>query len=212
LATVSHFSFSSMSIDRTVVRSCPDPWVPGCKILDVLANHPLAPNPAFTAGLSLNQIPRGKNDGQRTGRQVLIKRMAIKYWMTALDTQLASVYCRLVIFLDRQFTGVGAVPLVVLSQQTLDSFQSPYTRDRFVILYDETHCMDLVNHNGGATGQHLQTPLTNVVLDVDTTLTYKGSAAIDMRGNNLSYFVITEAAGYTNAYLHMTTRLFYVDF
>ena len=211
MATVSHFSFSSMSIDRTVVRSAPDPWVPGCKILDVIATGPLAPNPSFTAGLSLNQIARGKNDGQRTGRQVLIRRMAVKYWMTAADTQLASVYCRLVIFIDRQFTGVGAIPLVVLSQQTLESFQSPYTRDRFTIIYDETHTMDLVNHNGGATGQHLQTPLTNVVLDVDLTLTYKGSAGIDMRGNNLSYFIITEAGGYTNAYLHMTARLFYVD-
>ena len=75
MATVSHFSFSSMSIDRTVVRSAPDPWVPGCKILDVIATGPLAPNPSFTAGLSLNQIARGK-----TMDNVLAARSSSDVW------------------------------------------------------------------------------------------------------------------------------------
>lgn len=211
MATVSYFSFSSMSIDRTVVRTCPDPWVPGCKIYDYLHSSPLNPNPGYSSALSLNQMARGKADGQRIGRQVLVRRLAVKYWMTAADTQLTSVYCRLVIFIDRQFTGTGATPTQVLSQQTLQSWQNPYTRDRFSIIYDETHTMDQSSHAGGATSTHIQTPLTTAVIDVDLLLTYKGSLGTDMRGNNLSFVVITEAGGYTNAYLHLTGRLFYED-
>lgn len=200
-----------MSIDRTVVRSTPDPWVPGCKIYDYIGLTPCAPNPGFTSAYSFNQMPRGKSDGQRTGRQVVVRRLAVKYWLTAADTQLVSVYCRLVIFIDRQFTGVGVSPLQVLSQQTLESFQNPFTRDRFTIIYDETHTMDITSIRDAISCHHLQTPLTTAVCDVGLTLTYKGSAGTDARGNNLSYFVITEAGGYTNAYLHLTARLFYED-
>jgi len=200
-----------MSIDRTVVRTCPDPWVSGCKIYDYLHDSPLNPLPGYSAALSMNQLARGKADGQRVGRQARVRRLAIKYWITAADTQLASVYSRLLVFIDRQFTGTGATPSQVLAQASITSWQNQYTRDRFVIVYDETHTMDQSSHGGGATSTHFQTPLTTAVLDVDLLLTFKGSLGTDMRGNNLSFFVLTEAGGFTNAYLHLTSRIFYED-
>ena len=127
--------------------------------------------------ISVNQIPQGKADSERIGREVTVRRLSSRFWITGDVTSTGAVYARMVIFRDRQFAGVSVSPAVLLQSNLITAHQNCFNRDRFEILYDETFLMDAVNHITATDYLHLQTPLQACVLDMDLTLFFSSASA-----------------------------------
>ena len=194
-------------------RPCPspDPWIDGCKILDTRLDAPLTAVPGFSTMISVNQIPQGKADSERIGREVTVRRLSSRFWITGDVTSTGAVYARMVIFRDRQFAGVSVSPAVLLQSNLITAHQNRFNRDRFEILYDETFLMDAVNHITATDYLHLQTPLQACVLDMDLTLFFSSASALSVRGNNIGVVWVVQASS-NNTYFHGDFRLFYTDF
>lgn len=199
-----------MSVDRVVTRGVRDPFLDGLKIVDYQYDIPLTVAPGYSMLGSFCQIARGNQDNQRNGRQVRAQRLCVKFWMTADRLDTGTSYSRVVFVRDRQYTGAVTTPAMVLESLRITSFQNRYNRDRFEILYDETFNMDVTSVEPSGHYHHLMVPLTNVVLDLNMTLTYSGAAGNTIRGNDIFGFFLTEASN-NSTYFHGNARLFYDD-
>jgi len=187
-----------------------DVFLSGCKVYDFAFSQPLTPAPGFSAVYSLVQIPRGRDDGQRIGREILVRRILLRYYTTAHQTDPTGPYVRTVVFHDKQFAGVNVPPATVLQSNTITAFQNKYYRDRFNILHDDTYTMSLTNWSGGLDYQHLNQPLMEVVLDLDLIISYTSANGADIRGNNIAMVMpVVSAVNLTQ--FTCQARVFYED-
>jgi len=191
-------------------RATVDHYLDGCKVWDYNGNQPLTPAPGYSAIYSFNQISRGREDGQRIGREILIKRMVFRYYIRADDTDVRAPLVRVLIFHDKQFRGAIVPPATILQTNDVTSFQNKYNRDRFRFLYDETHTLSLVGQAGATDNQHLTTPLVEVVLDPNMIITFTTAGGGDIRGNNIA-MVMPTVSTVNLTTIFWSCRVYYED-
>ena len=192
----------SLSIPR-------DEHLDGTKIYDFAFTQPLTVAPGYSAVYSLNQIARGRNDDQRIGRQVTIKRLLLRYYTEAHNSDPTCPFVRVVVFRDSQFRGTIVTPTSVLQANSVESPPNKFNRDRFTILFDDTTTHSVTSSNG-AIYEHLAPPLTQVVLDMDMVVNFTSNLGADIRGNNLA-MIMPVKAGTNLTQITVYVRVFYTD-
>ena len=198
-----------MSMSRRLRPSEYDAFLDNCKVYDFTFTQPLTVSPGYSAVYSLNQIPRGKGDGERIGREVTLKRLVLSYYTEAHNSDPSCPFVRTLLFLDTQFRGSIVTPAQVLQANSIDSPVNKYNRDRFSILFDDTqnHSISAVN---GMIYEHVTPPLTRMSIDMNVRINWTSSQGADIRGNNIAMVFPVKAA--TNlTQMTVYARLFYVD-
>ena len=204
-----YFPFS-FPMTQLYGRAAVDNYLDGCKVFDASGTQPLTPLPGWSGTYSLLQIIRGRDDSQRIGREIFVRRMVFRYYIRADDTDIRAALVRVLIFHDKQYRGVVVTPSNLLQALDITAFQNKYNRDRFKFLYDETHTLSVVGQAAPLDNQHLTTPLVEVVLDLDMLITYGTGGAVDIRGNNVA-MVIPTVSTVSLTTLFWTCRVFYED-
>lgn len=91
---------------------------------------------AFSPGVLINGLATGSSASQRIGRQVNLKALLMKGWVSLASTSVGGSPIRILAVYDKQANGVAPVITDIL---LADSFTSPNNlsnRDRFVTIFD----------------------------------------------------------------------------
>lgn len=140
-----------------------------------------------TAGIifpTVNAIAEGITEKQRIGRQIHVKSINWRYVLTLprlfeSATTAEGDIIRCILFLDNQCNGAAANVTDILEKAEYQAFNNLANKDRFHILYDQTHDMNLIGFSKRL-GEVWTTPIVSrhfaMYKKMDTTIEFSGIA------------------------------------
>jgi len=202
---------------------------------------PIQTGPIPDAGLtadSLNHIVQGTEANQRIGRKVVVKYIGLKgriqFTSDLVTPGSGCVRIRIIVYLDKQANGAKALVGDILADNPLgggsetfrvDSFRSLENINRFTVLSDKTHYLQIpsiqFNTVGGVgsadpTEERIVKPMKNVKINLggkSIPIEFSGMNGTigDVRSNNIGIVFISDTVGTNRAQFVGTTRIRYSD-
>ncbi len=168
---------------------------------------------------SLNAIPQGVGESERTGRKCTVKQLTIRFHLNANSAVLPGAtgdLYRIIVYLDKQTNGAAATAPLILEGNggavNLLSFRNLENTARFWTLYDKTH---KISSPGGVGEFNASVPTfkwIKVSKKCDIPIEFSGTTGniAEIRSANIGVMVLS-LAGAANVTIGYTARVRFVD-